>query len=265
MKQNYSFTKTTNFDALTNLKNEWLTTLTSPQDGMWAFFRDSATHYNILLDDKIIGYAAVDESNQLLQFYITPTFSSDRETIFKEYINEHEVKSGIVGTNNPNYLSLALNFTKDFKINTFLFKNNHEVTLLEKKGTLKECEHKDIARLVTFYNYSMGAPTEWLTDYIGNLIEKKELFSFENDGSIIGTCEIRKNLSASEFADIGMVVSPDYRRNGYGTYLLNKAKNTAIERGKTPICSCEKDNIGSVKSIYNCGFISMHQLLSVNF
>ena len=232
---------------------------------MWAFFRDSATHYSILLDDKIFGYAAVDESNQLLQFYITPTYLSEGEVIFKACIDKYEIKTGIVGTNNPHYLSLALNFNKVFKINTYLFRNNHEVTISEKEGTLKECKHEDIARLAAFYNYSMGAPTTWLTGYIENLIEKKELFSLENDNSIIGTCEVRKNSSASEFADIGMVVSPDYRRKGYGTYLLNKAKNIAIERGKTPICSCEKDNIGSVKSIYNCGFVSMQSITLCKF
>lgn len=62
-----------------------------------------------------------------------------------------------------------------------------------------------------------------------------------------------------------MIVSPDYRREGYGTYLLSRAKAIALEWGKIPICSCEKGNVGSLKSIHNSGFISMHQFLSITF
>ena len=96
-------------------------------------------------------------------------------------------------------------------------------------------------------------------------MKKGEIFSLEDGDEIIGTCEVRKSITAPEFADIGMVVSPAYRRKGYGTYLLNRAKTIALEWGKTPICSCEKDNIGSVKSIHNCGFVSKYQLLSIDF
>jgi len=111
----------------------------------------------------------------------------------------------------------------------------------------------------------MEAPKEWLVGYIGGLIEKGEIFSLKDGNEIIGTCEVRKSITAPKYADIGMVVSPDYRRKGYGTYLLNKAKTLALEWGRTPICSCEKNNVGSIKSINNCGFVSMYQLLSIVF
>ena len=104
-----------------------------------------------------------------------------------------------------------------------------------------------------------------MVDYIGGLIEKKEIFSHEIGDTIIGTCEVRKSTTSPKFADIGMAVSPDFRRKGYGTYLLNKAKTIALEWGKAPICSCEKDNIGSYKSISNCGFVSTYQLLAIVF
>jgi predicted acetyltransferase len=111
----------------------------------------------------------------------------------------------------------------------------------------------------------MGAPKGWLQGYLGGLVEKGEVFFLEQGDNIVGTCEVRKSTSAPAFADIGMAVSPDFRRQGYGTYMLNKAKAIAVEWGRHPICSCEKENVGSFKSISNCGFASKFQLLSITF
>jgi len=265
MENNYSFYRVSNNNELSILKNEWLATLSNPQDGMWDIFRDNGIHWKIVSDKEIIGYAIINEDDELLQFYISSRFISKGEIIFKSFIDKVKVKTGIIGTNNLIFLSIALNFVKDLKVNTYLFRANYKVNIDEKEGVLKACKKEDIDRIVNFYNYSMGAPKEWLMGYIGNLINKTEIFSLENNSEIIGACEVRNSNSAPSFADIGMVVSPDFRRKGYGTYLLNLAKNIAIEKGKTPICSCEKDNVGSVKSIQNCGFVSNYQLLTIDF
>lgn len=62
-----------------------------------------------------------------------------------------------------------------------------------------------------------------------------------------------------------MVVSPAHRKKGLGTFLLGNAKEKAIKWNREPICSCEKDNIGSLKSIENNGFRSIHQMLMLEF
>ena len=266
MKRKYTFREVTNVDELTDLKNEWLNSLTSPQDGMWAFFRNNATNnWGIECDNEMIGYASIGEGNQLLQFYVSPKHLSGGVVVFKAFIEKVNIKTGIIGTNNLSYLSIALNFVEELDVNTYLFRDNYEVSIVEKEGILQICQDEDLERIVNFCHYSIGAPKEWLVGYIGGLIKKREIFFLEDGDKIIGTCEVRKSVITPKFADIGMVVSPDYRRQGYGTYLLHKAKKIAIEWGKTPICSCEKDNVGSVKSIHNCGFVSRYQLLTISF
>lgn len=265
MQKDYSFNKILVNKELIHLKNKWTKNLTSPQDGMWESFRDSATHYEIRHANKMIGYASVGDNNVLLQFYILPEHLSQGNEIFREFIQKMNIKNGIVGTNNPAYLSIALHFVKTFDIHTYLFRESFKTSIEEREGILKECQTEDLNRIVDFCHYSVGAPKEWLTGYIGGLIKRKEVFVFEKDNKIIGTCEVRKSETATDFADIGMIISPDFRRKGYGTYLLHKAKTIALEKGKIPICSCEKGNIGSLKSIHNCGFVSKHQLLSIGF
>lgn len=259
------FKKIADINELAQLKKEWLESLTSPQDDFWEHLRSNGIHWGITYLDKLIGYACVNRRNQLLQFYISPEYLPVGETIFKKFLELQNIEKGIVGTNNPIYLSLALHLVKELEINTYLFRKYHDVLIEKKEGNFKQCEIGDIDRLVDFQHYSTEADKDWATEYLGNLIEKKEVFILEQDAEIIGLCEVRKRTTAPAYADIGMVVSPDYRRKGYGTYLLNRAKEIAIERKKKPICSCDKNNIGSFKSITNCGFVSTHQLVEIVF
>ena len=261
----YQIIPLTDLDAISNLKEHWLASLTRPQDGMWASFRDGAKYWGIQSDNLFIGYACANEQQQLLQFYVLPKYLPQGISLFEQFIELTNIKHGVVGTNNPVFLSLALHFAQSVEVHTYLFNDHFKVTLADRDGHLHQCSPSDLERVVDFCHYSIGAPKEWLHQYIGGLIEKEEVFTFENASETIGTCEVRKSISDPRFTDIGMIVSPDHRKKGYGTYLLHKAKTIALDQGQTPICSCEKENIGSLKSIHNCGFRSIHQLLTFNF
>lgn len=262
---NYQFQKTDTNQILESLKNNWLKTLTRPQDGMWASFRENGTNYEIWKAESIVGYVCLGEENLLLQFYVFPEYMKNSLVIFEYLIHHLNIKKAMVGTNNPIFLSNALHFSKGLEIHSYLFSDGFKVEFEEKEGDFSQCQPKELDKVVDFCHNSMAAPKEWLLGYIGDLIEKEEIFSLQKNNKIIGTCEVRKSISAPNFADIGMVISPNYRKQGYGTYLLNKAKSIAISSGRKPICSCEKENIGSLKSIENCGFINLHQLLAIDF
>ncbi len=264
MQQNFAFSPISSTHELKGLHKKWLESLTSPQDGMWESFRDNANKFKIYNRKEVIGYACIGEE-QLLQFFLIPEYMRNGMGIFNQFIKEFNIKNGIVGSNNPIYLSFALYFASNIDIHTYLFRGNYEINVNSKTGTFKMCKTKELERIVEFCRYSIGASQEWLREYISTLINHEEIYFLEKKGVIIGTCEVRKSKTAPEYADIGMVVSPDYRRQGVGTYLLHRAKNIAIDSNKVPICSCEKNNVGSLKAIQNCGFYSKFQLLSITF
>ena len=250
MNNRYSFSKDVEADMLASLKKSWIDTLVSPQDGMWNSFRDSAEEWGVFYGKDLIGYASVGDNNMLLQFYISPHRLKNGGEVFKSFINEFKIQEGIVGTNNPVFLSISLGLVQQLKVHTYMFRNNYEVSIEKKDGNLIRGKEHDLNRIVSFCHESMGAPTEWLSGYIGGLIEKKEIFYLEYNGDLIGTCEVRKSTSSPKYADIGMVVSPKYRRQGYGTYLLHNAKRIANARNMYPICSCEKGNLGSIEDYH---------------
>ncbi len=243
----------------------WRKTLLAPQDGMWESLRSFATQWEIKVDEQLVGYASVDEQNRLLQFYLASEWQQIGLDIFAAFIEQQQIKQALIGTHNPIALSLGLHFQQSLQIDTYLFEDHLEVALAPKSGVFRAAETTELAKIVEFYHQSMDAPRDWLNDYLSGHISKGEVFFLEQEGEVLGACEVRRSATNPEVADIGMVVSPACRKQGYGSFMLGKAKAKAIEWGRRPICSCEKGNTGSLKSIQNNGFRSLHQLLLMEF
>ena len=250
--------------SLDSLKNDWRQSLVAPQDGMWESFLEGATHWSIECDGQLAGYSCINSENQLLQFFLRSEFLQQGSRPLWEFLKELKVSQAIVGTNNPVCLSMALQLQSGVRVHSFLFENVLHSSVTRQENVVRATPN-DVNKLVEFCHIATGGPSEWLVGYLTNLINREELFFLSVSKEIVGTCEVRKSDTNRTVADIGMVVSPDHRREGWGTYLLGVAKRTAIEWGRQPICSCEKDNIGSLKSIHANGFRSVHQMLLIDF
>lgn len=265
MSSTITFGAVDNKEDVSHLKKEWLETLVSPQDGMWESFRENATHWAIRDESQLIGYACVEDSRRLIQFYLQPSHFSGGVAIFQNFVQTANVQNAMVGTNNPLFLSFALEIASDVTVDSYLFRERFDAEVAPKDGELVLCPPEELQHLIDFYHYSIGATKEWLSGYLGERVSNQEAYYYKNNGEIIATCEVRNSPSNPLIADIGMAVSPDFRRQGYGSFMLHQAALKALEFGKKPICSCEKTNVGSFKSISKSGFLSTFQLLAVNF
>lgn len=255
-------------EDLASLKEAWHKSLTAPQDGMWESFMENAAHWSFIKEGQNIGYACVNPEGDLIQFFVLAEWRHESTAVFSTFIQQESIHKAMVGTNNPVFLSTALHFQQSIGIDSYFFTEYIDTKITHKEGVLKEAKQQNLEAVVDFCHLSTGGPKEWLEGYVQNLIERKEIFIFRNDKDIIGTCEVRKSpygqaVSNPKVADIGMIVSPFYRKQGYGTFLLGKAKEMAIQNGRRPICSCEKDNTGSLKAIQANGFRSAFLLLSI--
>ncbi len=247
------------------LKIAWRKSLTAPQDDMWESFIDQADHWAIHFNNQTVGYACVNKNNRLLQFFVVPQWLPEGTLVFEQFIHQLNIKEAIIGTNNPLCLSVAMHFQESIQIEGYLFADFLPAKVSEKEGTVSLAKIEQLEKLVEFCQQGSGGPSEWLNGYLGNLINKGELFVFEYEGETLGTFEVRTSDSNPNVANIGMIVSPRHRKQGLGTFLLGKAKETALAWGKQPICGCDKDNTGSLKCIHNNGFRSIHQMLRLKF
>ena len=265
MTSTYQFEKQEDSNEVLGMEKECINSLVSPQDGMWESFRKSSEYWVIKTKEVIIGYFNIHEEFGLIQFYLTSKCEHLGNEIFNQLIKNKVFSKAIIGTNNPKLFDIANSFIKEKETHTYLFELEKIVAFEEKQGKFKLSELTDLERIVNFIKISINSPEEWTRKYTSDLINKKEHYFLELNQEIVGISEVRKSISQKGIADIGMIVNPKFRRKGYGTYLLNKGKSIAIEYKLKPICSCEANNIGSIKSIQKCGFKSKHQLLKMIF
>lgn len=264
MKQIY-FTKVEDKKVIDSVKTEWKERFSAPIDDYYDYMINSGDHWSIKEGNQIIGYASIDNKNGLRQFFLSPLYLENGVAIFKQMIESHEIKEAHIATSNPICLSIAMHFQKSIEIEAYLFTSLLEGNLLEKEGAFRVAEPADLDTLVEFCHQTIEAPKDWLKEYIAKWIKRQEYFIFENEQEIIGICEVRTSDEKSNVACLGMVVSKNHRKKGVGTFLLGKAKEIALNRNHEPICSCDKDNMGSLKAIQANGFRAIHQMLKITF
>lgn len=244
---------------------EWEKSLSAPIDDYYDYMIDSGVHWTVKKEEEIIGYFSIDNKNKLRQFFLLPFWLDDAEVVFKEMIGIHEIKEAYIATNNLIFLSIAMHLQESVEINSYLFTSFLEGNQLEHEGKFRLATFSDLDDLVEFNEKEVGAPKDWARDYISKWIEREEYFVLKSEEEILGICEVRTTDERPRVACLGMVVSSNHRRKGLGTFLLGKAKKIALERNHEPICSCDKDNIGSLKAIQANGFRAKHQMLKITF
>ena len=258
-----TFREPSDSSEIQDLKGRWQRSLHAQQDGMWETLTNLARDIVILKNDKIIGYASIDDTDCLLQFYLVESCLHQGNKILLDLARDQQVERALVGTHNPIFLSAILPVHKTLKVHTLLFQDSVAIHSDDSFGHMQLAKEENLDDLVEFYHVSMDGPKEWLSGYLGNLIQRSELYFLNKGQEIIGGCEVRKSDSNADYADLGMVVSPAHRKKGLGTWLLGKAKSIALTQNKKPICSCEAENMGSLKAIEQNGFRSIHQMLLI--
>lgn len=248
-----------------SLIEDWRKSLIIPQDGMWEAFSRLSDHWKISEGERDIGFAVIHSKFGLIQFFLDKLWLADSTSIFQEFLRHTETRAAVIGTNDPIFYSIATRIQTPTNIHTLLYQNMIETEAPLTNHAFEMASQKNHSELVEFYHKSTGAPVEWLKMYTEPLVEAGEIFVLSTNKEILGVSEIRTRESDLSIADVGMVVAPLHRKKGIGTLLLGKAKEIAIARNLTPICSTEIGNTGSIKAIERNGFRSIHQMHSFTF
>ena len=125
---------------------------------------------------------------------------------------------------------------------------------------------EQLSEMVDFAKINVGAPEQWLTGYYTNLINRRELFGFWQNGRLLAAGESRGyDEYQTDYADLGVIVDESARGNGLATNVLKQLTIITEDKGLKPILSTEKNNIGAQKAISRAGFFAGNRIVQFDF
>ncbi len=252
------------------LKRSYLAQTTAALDGMWLTgLIPMAKHFGFYEGDALVGYCCVNDDGYLLQLHMTPEHQSKGSEVLDAIVAGALPKVGAISgafasTAEPRWLSWCLDRFTTFEVHTLMYQLERASSVCEESAShgFSRIEAAQLEEAVSFVEANVGGSTAWLEGYLGNLIERGELFGHFEGGRLIATGECRGNdLVQTEYADLGMIVDESARGRGLATRVMKGMIAVSESRGLRPICSTEKTNVAAQKAIERAGFFAGHRIV----
>lgn len=246
------------FNEIQHLVQEYIHTLSSPFDSFLEEHILNSTFYVIL--DKLgeAGYYAVNNNDQLTQFFIRPSYQKHAQELFSQAIENHSVKSLFVPTCDELFISLALD--KEFTITkqAYFFKDS-QVNIPEHDSLKSDIFGLAVLDDLLQIQQLCG---DFLDRYEAR-IEKGELFTYYRGPLLLGIGVLEKSRMLNGIASIGMFTNEGYRKQGIGRNIILKLKNWCYNNDLTPISGCGYNNESSKRTLESAGMVTRTRLLSI--
>ncbi len=267
--------KVESIEQLSELKQQYIEQTTAPLDGMWLCgFVPMASHFGFYKNEKLVGFCCINEKGYLLQFYLSPQTRDQASLLFDSVLTQknspiEETNGAFASTAEPQYLSLCLDNFSTFKVHSLMYQLNKNSKFVHKQGSILKMtvvKSEQLNEMVDFAKINTGAPEAWLTGYYTNLINRKELFGFWQNGQLLAAGESRGyDQYQTDYADLGVIVDESTRGNGLATKVLKQLITITEDKGLKPILSTEKNNIGAQKAISRAGFFAGNRIIQFDF
>ena len=118
--------------------------------------------------------------------------------------------------------------------------------------------------VLNYERKNIGLKGDWLEPYYEKVIERQELYLLRVKNEIIGTGELRPSESNKSYANVGVTVGVDYRRQAVASFILSYLKDMCYKKEIIAICSTTVDNLGSQKAIEKAGLYAYHRVVEVD-
>lgn len=218
----------------------------------------TANVYQIHYEQQPIGYIIIDQDHTALEFYVINPYQTRSDIIFAEIVKTYGITKALCQSFDFTFLSCCLSIQKAVKVLGIHFR--------EYTPTPRKRHDTDIAvRLATPADEptiaSINEEIFESPDEITMVITNQNMFIFEKSGDLLGFGIFQRVIPGRPEFDIGMLVHRNYRKQGYGTYIIQYLADYCQQQGWRPICGCAVENIGSRKCLEAAGFIARYRLL----
>lgn len=209
-------------------------------------------------DGGPLGYAVVDDGGTLLELFYEDALVPDPVSLFRALADAVGVKSGLCQSFDRRMMMLAAAVQARLEPVGILFRTIRDPRHQARSDVRMRPAIQADVPVIAAINDGFFTDEEEIRGYldIGGLAVLEG-----SADRIIGCGLAEPVMQGGTDIDIGMLVGPDFRRQGYGSFIVSHMKSHVLSRGLRPICGCSIDNIGSQRAIQNAGFVADHRLL----
>lgn len=216
--------------------------------------------YKVYFKEQEIGYFICGMDNTLLEYYILPQYQKRADTIFKRMVSNLKIHKAYCHSFDFLMLSCCMDFQKKVTNCGYLFRRYHKIEFEKRQfntrlGAMSDFEMINNANEAAFDN----------EEEIIDTIKRENIRLFESDRHLVGFGLFQRIIPHRPEYDIGMFVVPEFRKQGWGTLIIQYLADECLLNHFRPTCGCAADNWGSRKCLEKAGFTSEYRLLKIDF
>ncbi|BCY19217.1 hypothetical protein hrd7_30660 [Leptolinea sp. HRD-7] len=260
--ENIKFIQTTDPTVIEQLRLDYLNHLPLSQEYYLEILIKDSNLYIIFIDNTQAGYFVLSPDNVLLEYYIFPEWINQMDEIFGFILKEVGIKKALCKTFDSDLLFCCLAFHKKTSTIGFMFRDfKAKSSNVTPSGiNVRRAEMNDEDQIIAVNEEVFDHDEE-----VGQYIRAQQIFLFEKANSLVGFGIFSPVFQGRKEYDIGMLITPPFRHQGYGTFIINYLVNYCRQNGWIPNAGCAVENIASRKCLEKAGFVTHHRLLEFLF
>ena len=262
--KNINFIKS-DWDKLQNLTEEYFSELGYKNDAFHNGFLFDNEAYKIIADENTCGFFSLGNSweggKMLCGFCVVPEKRRISEDIFGKLVDEMNVQSALVPSNDGHFVSLA--FEKMRALGTGFEMQAYQFTYGEPSRPA-EYGMEFLTEVQPEEYEVMNSLTEGQWDgCFGD--PAFSFYAIKKDGKTLGYGATGKMKYNDKYVDVGNFTLPEFRRNGVGRSLIINISKLVLQQGKIPVAGCWYGNKESIPTLKSSGFIPENRIFYVKF
>lgn len=211
--------------------------------------------YLVTVDGAVAGYGALahgqsrdtrsqgERRDVVIEFYVLPVYQPSAYFLFRELLAVTGA-AWVQAQTNDTLLSLLLyDFACKVSSNTVLFQDRFTTAHHLPNVVFRKARSEDTGRI---FSHKQEAVGDWV---------------LEAQNTIVATGGFSLDYNRP-YGDLYMEVAKPFRRQGYGSYLVQELKRVTYKRGSIPAARCNVRNTASRNTLQRAGFAPCARILS---
>jgi GNAT superfamily N-acetyltransferase len=215
-----------------------------------AHYREGCTQsYLIHHADQVVGYGSIwtgdywMKSGSVFEFYPLPAYQPRLFSLFEYFIRELAPACIYAQTNDPFLGTLIFDYTRDLLVEHILFSAGIGTAHIAPGTVFRPVQPEERETIFPHHVEPVG---EW---------------ALESEGRIVATGGFANHYNPP-YGDIFMEVDHDFRRRGFGRFLVQELKRVCSLSGRQPAARCRPANVASRKTLESAGFVPCGRIMS---